>query len=248
VMKLGIYYIGCLDTGVIYVGQSEDIDARFAGHRYFLRLGQHHNKRLQRAWDRHGEERFEFRLVIEVFDIEELDGAEQDEMDRLRGIGVKLFNVCPVAGTCRGVKRSDEFRRRIGDFHRGRKRSDEARKRMSEVQAQRGRELSDEVRVRLAEASRKNHLGSKHSDETKVRMSAAQRLRYTRNNCRLRDREGNIHDVIHLSEFCDKYGLTLTCVCGVLNGRVKSHRGWTDGNRSVEELGVIRYIPKREKR
>jgi group I intron endonuclease len=74
--KCGIYRIGCLVDGKMYVGQSLDINRRGTKHLNDLRRGIHHNPYLQRAFLKHGEQNFEFR-VLEESQREMLDALEQ---------------------------------------------------------------------------------------------------------------------------------------------------------------------------
>jgi group I intron endonuclease len=63
--KCGIYRIGCLIDGKIYVGQSLDLNRRGAKHFNDLRKSMHHNPYLQRAFLKHGEQNFEFKILEE---------------------------------------------------------------------------------------------------------------------------------------------------------------------------------------
>ena len=60
----GIYIIRNLVNDKIYVGSSVNIRRRFSQHKSTLRHNTHKNKHLQNAWNKHGEENFEF-IVIE---------------------------------------------------------------------------------------------------------------------------------------------------------------------------------------
>lgn len=60
----GIYIIQNVVNGNIYVGSSININRRFSQHKSTLRHNTHRNKHLQNAWNKYGEENFEF-IVIE---------------------------------------------------------------------------------------------------------------------------------------------------------------------------------------
>jgi group I intron endonuclease len=60
----GIYIIKNLVNNKIYIGSSVNIGNRFNQHKNSLRKNKHHNKYLQKSWNKHGEENFEF-IVIE---------------------------------------------------------------------------------------------------------------------------------------------------------------------------------------
>jgi len=74
----GVYEIRCRTNGRIYVGSSIDVEARWKNHRCKLRVGSHGNIHLQRAWDKHGEEDFEFEVV------EECGGEAQYDKEQAR--------------------------------------------------------------------------------------------------------------------------------------------------------------------
>ena len=75
-MKLcGIYYIENLKNGKRYIGQSIDIYHRWEHHRSELNNGKHHNDYLQKAWNKYGENNFEF-VILELCDYDVLDKKE----------------------------------------------------------------------------------------------------------------------------------------------------------------------------
>ena len=66
----GVYQIRCIPTGKIYVGSAVNLSKRQRDHVNSLRQGDHENVYLQRAWDKYGEENFEF-TVLEFVDVSE---------------------------------------------------------------------------------------------------------------------------------------------------------------------------------
>ena len=61
----GVYMIKNKVNGKFYIGSSVDIAYRWARHKRQLRNGNHHSIHLQRAWDKYGEENFEFTVIEE---------------------------------------------------------------------------------------------------------------------------------------------------------------------------------------
>lgn len=83
----GVYLIIHSDGDKVYVGRSIHIQKRWTRHRWELNLGTHRNAPLQRAWAKHGESAFEFRIAVHIvgFDGAELEDAlQQAEIDVLR--------------------------------------------------------------------------------------------------------------------------------------------------------------------
>lgn len=64
-----------------YVGSAVDIKKRWWIHKSDLRGGKHHSEKLQRSWDKHGEESFDFIILEHVEDKSQLLQKEQTWMD-----------------------------------------------------------------------------------------------------------------------------------------------------------------------
>ena len=115
----GIYEIRCTVNGKRYIGSSATIDLRFISHRSALRCGRHHNRPLQSAYQKYGADAFEFVIVEEGLPVDALIAAEQRRIDEARAMGEKLFNVRAQADSPRGVRHTEESKRKIGNAHRG---------------------------------------------------------------------------------------------------------------------------------
>lgn len=72
---IGIYGIHNTLTDTWYVGQSNDIDWRWYEHKSDLNANRHHNKHLQRAYNKYGRNAFVWS-VLEECSIEQLDERE----------------------------------------------------------------------------------------------------------------------------------------------------------------------------
>ena len=63
--KSGIYKITNTVNGKFYIGSSVNIDRRLNEHKSMLVGGTHRNPILQRAWDKHGGDKFTFEVIEE---------------------------------------------------------------------------------------------------------------------------------------------------------------------------------------
>lgn len=75
-MSQVIYKIINLVNDKFYVGSTVHKKVRFRQHRTLLRGSRHHCKHLQAAWNKYGEDKFDFRVVEEVPEAVSLQGVE----------------------------------------------------------------------------------------------------------------------------------------------------------------------------
>ena len=199
----GVYEIKRTKTGDRYAGSSADVHRRLDVHCRALRGEYHINSHLQNAWNKYGENAFEFNVLL-YCDPELLLVFEQLAIDQSGH-----YNLSPTAGNNLGIKhteeaktnmsasqtgnqnalgctRSDETRARLSKARMGRKTSAETRAKQSA--ALMGREFSDEHRAKISDALTGREfsdghkakisaaaMGRKHTDEAKAKMSATRK-------------------------------------------------------------------------
>lgn len=142
--RSGIYSIFCLANNKSYIGSSVCIRKRFIAHRTALLRGTHRNIHLQRAWNKYGENKFEFQILRTVRDPKNLLKWEQHWINKTEN----KFNIRKKAESALGVKRRKETKDRISAALSGRKLSPEHCAKISEVQI--GRKLSPEHREAIS--------------------------------------------------------------------------------------------------
>jgi len=153
-MNSGVYQIMNRLNYHMYIGSAINFNSRWNEHRRKLRKGAHHNAYLQNAWNKDGEESFEFS-EIEFVDVENLIVREQYYFDLLR----PEYNMSPTAGSSLGIKHSDETKKKIREALIGIKRSVETKQKISNAR-----------------------IGMKFSEATKQKMRKPKSEEHTRNN------------------------------------------------------------------
>ena len=167
----GIYEIRNKVTGVSYIGSSINTEVRKRQHIYALRKGKHPAKYMQNAWNKHGEDAFEFRVLEEVSDVTLLVKREQYWMNVKR----PRYNSRTIAESNRGVKESPEATQAKRERQLGVPRSPETIEKIKTARAKqeftpgmldglkKGWEARGESKSRMK--------GLTHSDETKRKMA-----------------------------------------------------------------------------
>lgn len=67
-----IYKIENKENGGCYIGSTINPKSRWLHHRTSLRYGRHHSFILQKAWDKHGEGNFEFKILLKCAESDRL--------------------------------------------------------------------------------------------------------------------------------------------------------------------------------
>jgi group I intron endonuclease len=160
-MRSGVYVIEC--DGKQYVGSAQDIVARWGVHRHELRHNKHHSRYLQRAWNKHSEDAFTFR-VLEHCEPTQCVEREQFWIESLKPV----FNMHLVARSPLGVKRSAATRQKLRAIAPlrlppmlGKNYTEATRNRL------RGRIVSEETRAKLRTRA--------ISQETRAKLSASKK-------------------------------------------------------------------------
>lgn len=112
----GVYIVKCVANGRSYVGSSKDIACRWKEHRYSLRHNEHYNAHWQRAWNKYGEDQFEWSILEETkLDSDVIRQREQHWIDILK----PEINIAQsVEQPSLGLKRSKATRKKQSNARR----------------------------------------------------------------------------------------------------------------------------------
>jgi group I intron endonuclease len=179
--KSGIYKIqSIIKPNKVYIGSAVDINLRKWQHFNDLKKNKHGNGKLQNHYNKYGKDDLQFYFLLGC-DKEDLIKTEQYFIDSYN----PFFNICKKAGSSLGLKRSEETRKKIGDFWRGKTsqfkgkmHTEEAKLKNSlahknKPSPRKGVKLSIETKLKIS-LSKKGHgsfTGKHHSDATKLKIS-----------------------------------------------------------------------------
>lgn len=122
----GVYKILNKINGKFYIGSSTRLSIRNKEHFRLLRTGIHGNAHLQYSYNKYGRENFVYEIV-EFCDSDKCIEREQYYINLLE----PKYNICPLAGTCKGRILSDTHKKLIGKSNKNKIRSNELKERWS---------------------------------------------------------------------------------------------------------------------
>ena len=187
----GIYQIRNLVNGKVYIGSAKNMGYRWRIHRRDLGKQKHHSPHLQKAWEKHGPGGFVFEVLQLVEDVGDLIRLEQEWLDKVRPFDKdRGYNISPTAGSNLGLKRSEEFKKRISEERKASGWKPDAAHRAAVGKAARERvwtpEMCQAISDRLSGKPRPPgfsekmsviHKGRKHTPEARANMGNSRRGR-----------------------------------------------------------------------
>ena len=143
--KSGIYVIRNISNNKAYIGSAVDLHKRKILHYCELRGNKHHNRHLQSAYNKYGEDNFVFEVLTYIDNKEELITIETKYIQLFEVCNPDIgYNICHNGRSSLGIKRSEESKQKMRDAQKGRKISEEHKKKLSESHI--GKIVSNETR------------------------------------------------------------------------------------------------------
>lgn len=225
----GIYQIRCIPNGKIYIGSAVDIYDRCEHHRSSLRRGNHINAHLGAAWDKYGEENFEFS-VLELAEPTRLLLLEQEWLDQTKSYERERgFNIYSTAYS------PGEANAKIWEGFIDPDGNEVTIKNLFDFCRQNNLDFPSMHRLAKGESKLKSYKGWSHRNSIRQR-------EYKKTYNGFIDPKGEpVGPITNLAAFCRKNNLDNTHMVAVAHGRIYSHRGWTYQNER-KNLGEKTYI------
>ncbi len=179
----GIYRITNVTNGMSYIGKTGmNFGDRWDNHRSLLRTGKHDNPYLQNAWNKYGEDNFEFAILQVVNDVSDLNDLERMYIAeyRSRSLSYNLHDGGD-GGYNLGKHLSEETKRKIGEKNRanmtGRKFSNDTRAKMSASQQSRYEHWTEEQRLEYGRKMSERSRGYHWSEQARAAFAHKQRTK-----------------------------------------------------------------------
>jgi group I intron endonuclease len=150
----------------IYIGSAVNIHRRWNEHKCKLLKNKHHSPKLQNHYNKYGGADLEFSILIGC-EKQDLIKHEQYFIDALK----PYFNISITAGSCLGMKLSEEAKSKISESNRRRIISQETKEKMRKALT--GKTASAETREKMS----KTRKGKKFTEEHKQKIREANKGR-----------------------------------------------------------------------
>jgi group I intron endonuclease len=228
----GVYQIHCKSNGKIYIGSAVNLPVRWAEHRGRLQRGLHVNKHLQQAWNKYGEEGFEF-TVLEYVRRPYLLRIEQQWIDKTQCTDRKIgFNICPFADSPGGILAQ------VWEGFIDPQGNEVTITNLERFCQEHGLNASPMNRLARGKGKLKSYKGWTHKNSVRQRD-------YVKTYDGFIDPDGNpVGLITNLAAFCRERGLDNTHMVAVAHGRICSHHGWThkDGRQRSEPKAQTGFV------
>jgi group I intron endonuclease len=220
-MSTGIYKITNLVNNKCYIGSSAtNLKQRWRAHKASLNANKHWNILLQRSWNKYGADQFRFEVLEECLP-EDCITREQWYLDNVLNRTID-FNISFTAGSPRGVKRSEETKRKLSLINKGRPgyaHTLESKLKISK--AHKGRKMSDTQKLQLSQLFTGRQLSQAHKSAIAKGNSKdwIQRKQEGYSHCkRLFDHNNNSYNLTQLVKL---FNIVTNKIC-----RDRIRRGW----------------------
>lgn len=218
----GVYKITNAVNDRIYIGSTKCFRIRWNSHARQLKQAKHCNKFLQRDYDKCGTDQFKFEILEVVAERDLRVLKEEQYLNKYYDGCVNCYNMCQAAVVSAPYKRVllEETRKKISLALKGHKISEKQKAAL--LAANLGKKTSVEAKQNISNALKGRVLGEEHKakiSKSILNLGSKKKYRFVQPN-------GQIVEILNLTEFCKTNKLSLTCMVAVFGGKRKHHRGY----------------------
>lgn len=240
----GIYMIRNIINEKKYIGRSVNIKNRWSNHKYELNKGIHVNNHLQNAWNKYGQDNFEFSVVEEcnesdlndreIYWINYYDVYHNGYNQTIGGEGYELSDdiKLKISAAMKDLWLDDGYRNRMSEVHSG------------ENATWYGKPRSEETKAKISQANKDRYsspeacpmYGKHHTEDTKRKISEKNSHPSEETRKKLKDANSGKNNpraraiyCIELDEYFwdatdahNKYGINISDICRCCRGLKKS--------------------------
>lgn len=200
-----IYKITNKENGKFYIGSTKTFNRRKNKHLNLLFLGKHHSQYLQNAYNKYGKNAFEFSIIDNIEDPEDVFSTENKYIEVLK----PEYNMMKNVFSHIGMKRTKETCEKIS-------------------KALTGKHISEETKEKLRQAN----LGKVYSIESRNKKSEALKIAWSKRNIypiAAYYKNGLLfRQFDSVTDAVEKLKCSRNCIIGVINKRKskKSYLGY----------------------
>lgn len=150
----GVYIIECAGNDKIYVGSGMDMQKRRREHLWALRNNRHCNIKLQRVFNKYGEESFYFYVLEAVSThLRDLEAYWIRSLDAVRkGLNITYDTIAPMQGRKASAETRAKMSQALKGLNIGRKHTAEAKAKIA--RARLGTHLTAQAKAKVSAARR----------------------------------------------------------------------------------------------
>lgn len=181
--RTGIYAIHCLVNNKMYIGQTEmNFGDRRDSHYSLLNNNKHHIEDLQNDWNEYGKENFEFIVLHDLQDGENITEIEKEYIKQYKNNN-QAYNKAYGGIKCGGIgfHQTEESKKKIGEKNSinltGKKQSKETVQKRAKSISQAYQNLPQEEKDRRAKMCSETNKGRKRSKDFKDHMHEMQKTK-----------------------------------------------------------------------
>lgn len=225
-MTIGIYSLMWLNQEVLYVGQSVAIETRYKKHLWMLSNGTHDNYKVQNTYNLHGSPTL---VILEELPTSDLDDREDFWIKEFTG--PCLLNLCAAEPSRSGLSATNSKYTKLQLLLVFRALRN-YRTSYEDISTKFG--VGGSTIRSIAMGTQHTWLHSKYPNIWKqIQEVSSKKLSYKNSLVNLGKKVrtlvspvGTEHKIENISEFCREHKLWTSTVCRMLQGKVKTTKGW----------------------